>query len=54
MVIDHGRGLAFAPFVAALFPAAAIAVAAFAATTDRRSTQSAFDGQPIGPNNHAE
>lgn len=42
MVIDHGPGLAFVPLAAALFPAAAIAVAAIAATADRRTPQPAL------------
>ncbi|MDI6025683.1 MFS transporter [Corticibacterium sp. UT-5YL-CI-8] len=54
MVIDQGPGLAFVPFVAALFPTAAIAVAAFAVTAERRSAQSDFTHKPIGSNNNAD
>ena len=53
-VIDRGPGLAFVPLVAALFPAAAIAVAALAATVGRHSTHPAFVCQSIGSNSNVD
>lgn len=47
-VIDHGPGLVFVPVIAALFPAAAIAVAAVAAGVSRRSTQPGDLEAPLG------
>ncbi|MGH6763631.1 MAG: hypothetical protein ACRECW_18830 [Phyllobacterium sp.] len=46
VVIDHGPGLAFVPFVAALFPVAAIAIAVFAVSAGRHPVQPAFTRQP--------
>ncbi len=53
VVIDHGPGLALVPLVAAVFPAAAILVAAFAANAGHRPVQPAFASQTTGVNNDA-
>lgn len=54
IVIDHGPGLVFVPLIAALFPVAAIAIAAFAARASRRTTTHTFACKSPGAENHVE